>query len=343
MQKQTQTPFETLVATLESLDIGAPQTCEPLTIWPLVLPEADTPGDPGPPYLPLAHALEKGSAVVDEVSSGGSIPHVRVRNEGDTAVLVLFGEEILGAKQNRIANATFLVPPLRAVVLDVSCVEAGRWTGTRRAARFQGVGSVVSHSLRSHVSARVARSRAAGGGFTANQGEVWDEVSERLRRSGTRSPSAAYADHYASRADALGRIRAGIRLVDGQVGFVAAIGDEIAGVDLIGRPGVFAACHTRLLDAYAIDAVDSNPTGSGAAVPPDPAAFLARVQQARPSVGASLSAPMVGHIRKLRSNVISYNVIYPRDEPKYRARFRARSKRYIYRNALLGGCSSMAV
>ena len=288
MKNPIHAPFETLVATLASLRIGAPQVCERLTVWPLVLPEPDAPPSPGLSYVPLAHALEKGTAVVDEVSSGGSVPHVRVRNEADTALLVLFGEEILGAKQNRIANATFLVPPLREVVLDVSCVEAGRWTGTRRAARFRGVGSVVSHSLRARMSSRVARARAAGGGFSADQGEVWEEVSDRLRRSGTRSPSAAYSDHYASRAKALRRIRAEVRPADGQVGFVAAIGNQIAGVDVLGRPGAFAAYHTRLLDAYAIDAVDSDPAPSAARGTPDPAAFLEQLRKARASSGPSL-------------------------------------------------------
>lgn len=54
--------------------------------------------------------MEAGSLRVDEIDKGGSVSHVRVVNQGKRPVLFLFGEEIRGAKQNRVANATFLVP-----------------------------------------------------------------------------------------------------------------------------------------------------------------------------------------------------------------------------------------
>ena len=72
------------------------------------------PPAPAPTLQPiaelLAHALEDGTVQIDEVSEAGSVPNVRVTNRGAQNVLFLFGEEIRGARRNRIANASFLVP-----------------------------------------------------------------------------------------------------------------------------------------------------------------------------------------------------------------------------------------
>jgi hypothetical protein len=40
---------------------------------------------------------------------------------------LLDGEELTGAKQNRIVNASFLIAGQTEVVISVSCVEQGQW------------------------------------------------------------------------------------------------------------------------------------------------------------------------------------------------------------------------
>ncbi len=77
-----------------------------------------------------------------------------------------FGGELIGAKQNRIANASFLVPAESELVIDVSCVEAGRW-GRRRRERFSSGETILSSKLRRTMSRRVHAARVAGAGFQA--------------------------------------------------------------------------------------------------------------------------------------------------------------------------------
>ena len=104
---------------LSGLGLATHQSHKLLTVWPLVLGD-ESQGADTPAYITLSDAMERGDLVVDEVSEGGRVPHARVENRGDVAVLVLFGEEIRGAKQNRIANASFLVASKSSVVIDVS-------------------------------------------------------------------------------------------------------------------------------------------------------------------------------------------------------------------------------
>jgi len=76
-------------------------------------------------YLTLDEALTNKSAVITEVSEGGSVPQLLLRNKGDLAVFLLDGEELTGARQNRILNISILAPAMKDTVIPVSCVEAG--------------------------------------------------------------------------------------------------------------------------------------------------------------------------------------------------------------------------
>jgi hypothetical protein len=239
---------------LATLRLGERQFHKELTLWPLVRHGEQT-AQPGARYIPLAEALERNAVEVDEVSEGGSIPHIRVGNRGDEAVLVLFGEELVGAKQNRVANATFLVPPRSQLVIDVSCVEQGRWSRAR-GQRFEGIDSTLSQSLRRKMARSVSEARSAGRGFAADQGEVWEEVAGRVQGSGARSPTFAYQDYVETRSVDREQIVRAFQPLPGQVGFIAALGEEVVGLEAVGDAEVFRQVFHSLLRSYAIDAVD---------------------------------------------------------------------------------------
>jgi hypothetical protein len=239
---------------LGRLALAPRQTHKALTLWPLVLRE-DAPLPKGAGYVSLSRALEDGSLQIDELDEHGSVPLVRVRNRGIHDVLFLFGEEIRGAKQNRIANASFLVPARSELVIDVSCVEQGRW-GRRGRADFAASGEVVSHMMRRKMAKRVAEARRRGGRFDANQLEVWQEIGERLAQTHTASATDSYEDYVRSRRADLSDLLAAFRPLERQVGFLALAGDAIVGLEAIGRPEVFAEQFEGLVRAYAVDAID---------------------------------------------------------------------------------------
>jgi hypothetical protein len=94
---------------------------------------------------------------VTEVSREGSVPDLCLVNDADRPVLLLDGEELRGAKQNRVLNLTILAPARKTIVVPVSCVEQGRWA--HRSAAF----SSSDHVL-------YARSRAAEQDVRVNPG-----------------------------------------------------------------------------------------------------------------------------------------------------------------------------
>jgi hypothetical protein len=102
---------------LEKVSFGTPSAFRNLTLTPILL--KDGPLSSVEP-LCLEEALAAGTLRVSEVSAEGHVPELRVRNTGDAPVLILDGEELVGAKQNRIVNVTILVAPLSDVVIPVS-------------------------------------------------------------------------------------------------------------------------------------------------------------------------------------------------------------------------------
>lgn len=288
----TAPPASPIASFLARLALAPRQSYKALTLWPLIL-RADAPASGAPAYEALADAFEARRLRVDEVGRGGQVPVVRVENRGDVAVLVLFGEELRGAKQNRVANASFLVPAASEVVIDVSCVEAGRWSRPE-GAHFSATRDVLSHALRKKMAMKVHQSRERLGRFAADQHEVWEEVAARLSHSGATSPTAAYADYLHSRRSDAADYAAAFHPIERQVGFVAAIGDSICGLEIVGRPEVFARTFAGLTRAYVVDAVDAalvkvRESGApGAARFDAPEPFLAALAGAPASGKASL-------------------------------------------------------
>ena len=111
---------------IENTTVGEAVTHETLSVFPLLVEEPFAKD-----YLTLDEALAAGTGTITEVSESGSVPELLFRNTGHQAVFLLDGEELVGAKQNRVLNITILAPAHKDTVIPVSCVEAGRWHHTR--------------------------------------------------------------------------------------------------------------------------------------------------------------------------------------------------------------------
>src|SRR5579864_3884171 len=111
-----------LTAFLNGVSIGTPQAYENMTVYPLLAKN----GHPRA-YQTLDEALAAKTFEISEVNEGGSVPSLMVHNRGDLPVLLVIGEELIGAKQNRVLNTSMLVPVHADLKIPVSCVERGRW------------------------------------------------------------------------------------------------------------------------------------------------------------------------------------------------------------------------
>ncbi|MBW6461411.1 MAG: hypothetical protein K0B08_12645 [Bacteroidales bacterium] len=77
-------------------------------------------------YITLSEALDKKLLTIQEVSEDSPVPELKVLSKSPLPVLMLSGEELKGAKQNRILNASILVGALASVLIPVNCTGRGR-------------------------------------------------------------------------------------------------------------------------------------------------------------------------------------------------------------------------
>ena len=146
-----------MTTNLPDVGVGNPIRYQALAIFPLF-----SKGDGGVDYLLSDEAIQAGSLTVEEVSEGGSVPYLLVTNKGDSRVLFLEGEELRGAKQNRVLNTSVLIAAHSKTPIPVSCVEQGRWR--YRSRQFVSGDSHSSSKLRHYLKASVSDSLKHGPG-----------------------------------------------------------------------------------------------------------------------------------------------------------------------------------
>ncbi|MFZ5449629.1 MAG: ARPP-1 family domain-containing protein [Thermodesulfobacteriota bacterium] len=205
-------------------------------------------------YLSLDEALEGRFIEITEVSEAGDVPNLKVKNKAEIAILILAGEELVGAKQNRIVNATFLIGGGRVVNIPVSCVEQGRWR--YRGKEFGSSKRMGSPNLRKGVHEDVLHCLGAGMGFRANQGRVWDEVAAKSTRMSVRSETGAMSDIFESYEDKLKAYTEKFSQAENQKGILVTINDEIVGLEIFDSPASLGKYFEKMIHSYALDAID---------------------------------------------------------------------------------------
>jgi hypothetical protein len=154
---------DTLIAShLSKLVLGEPQQFKNMGFIPLF-----TPTNHSSEYLTLKEALEKSLLTVTEVSQGGSVPQLKGTNLAELPLLLVDGEALAGAKQNRVLNASILLKEKPDTVIPVSCSERGRWS--YRTSHFSHSGHVMAYKLRKMKSSHAAVSLKQSLGFSSQQ------------------------------------------------------------------------------------------------------------------------------------------------------------------------------
>lgn len=282
-------------------------------------------------YVLLAKAIERGRLTVTEVNEGGAVPFLRAVNQGPRPVLIFDGEELVGAKQNRIVNTTLLLG-VGESLLPVSCVEQGRWShrsesfssgewashpNLRRQKELQvrenlrqadvhleeveRAGAAAGHTVREARAAMPQDLKARA--YRSDQGAVWNEVARGARAHGVRSNTGAMADVYAQRAADLERTlapfaKAGADGLPRRVplkGMVAAavfVDGRFVCLDALWPARRFAELWPKLVRGYALEGLQAARSGRPPRAPEDAEADVLRLF-ARLADGAIVDRPGV--------------------------------------------------
>ena len=269
--------IDPIARTLRNILVGEPLSHGALTVVPLLGPLLSEPH-----WLTLAEAGDR--VRITEVDEAGAVPRLTVANLAKQPLLLLDGEELVGAKQNRILNTTVLVAAQSTLTIPVSCVEQGRWG--YRGRHFVSSDASLFASVRQKKAAWVTRSIRAGRGYMSDQGGVWNELASKAAEHKVHSPTGAMRDFYQRYEDEMTAARRALAAVPGQVGALVYLSGRWVGADLLAGAGLFSRAWPRLCAGYAADAIGKKPASRLTAKPGTVLAMLFRCPtEMAPTVG----------------------------------------------------------
>ena len=269
------------------IKIGKAQQKGRLTLYPIFIADAEKKEERLPlSYMLLEDAIDSGSFEIGEISESGTVNTVVITNLTGQPVLILDGEEIVGAKQNRMVNATILVAADRRTTVPVSCVEQGRWQYSSE--KFGKSEAFGYSTLRRQKAEQVNASLETESSFTADQGAIWSEIAFCESAMGTESPTGALSDTYRKRDRDLVAMTDNFKQQTGQLGLLVYINNRFVCLDLFDKPDTLEKLWSRLLKSYAVEALSSRKRSAENAQP-TPAAVIEEIDKSEymtyPSVG----------------------------------------------------------
>lgn len=223
--------------------VGEPCQLGALTLFPLLG------GGPALELVPFSRAVAEG-AEARELPEGASVNDIVVDNPTGAKLLLLDGEAVEGAQQDRVFDGSMIVGPHSRVKVPVCCVEQGRWDGRAHDQPFRSAGHVAHPELRSMM----AVGRSGGSGRTDQQG-VWSHVARRVDDTGTQTATGALDDVYRSRREDLDTLVARVPSCAGQRGMLVLEGDALVALDWVASEHAWAELHPRFVRGYALDAL----------------------------------------------------------------------------------------
>lgn len=253
---------------IDRLTLGEPKCAANLAVFPLFLSPTK-----GPDYRTLAEALDDGGLRVTEISDSGSVPQLQVDNPSDHRVLLLDGEELRGAKQNRIVNTTLLLAPRSLTRIPVSCTEQGRWRYTTPT--FSAGKTVMPSKSRRRKTRSVTNTLSVSADhlhFMPKQGMVWSDVEEVNTKWQSHSSTGALAAAFEKAREQLEAVLQALPAEPHQNGLMVFINSEPAGLDLLSQPEAYVSLHPQLLQSYAMEALtlfNEDPQKASPAAAPD--------------------------------------------------------------------------
>jgi hypothetical protein len=274
---------------LQSVEFGEPQVHENIAIVPLT-----TPADGKFQYRTLGESLAAWDIVITEVSIAGSTGDLTVLNHTKSPVLLMDGEELAGAKQNRALNTSILIKEVSETTIAVSSTEQGRWSYTSTALRDSG--NVMPYRIRSQKTPSVQNFLEARGTPLADQGAIWHGIAELQARAGAASPTSAMSNIFKARAEDFRKCDEVFKPVPNQVGLLAIINGQPAAAELVSLTAAYSKLHSKLVRSYVLEALleDGRPSSP---LSPAPAAFTSRARKFLAEVTRTEERqfPSIGH------------------------------------------------
>lgn len=233
---------------LQSAKLGDKIEYKNMIIFPIISDEKND-----YKFLTIDEALDNEYVEVQEMSDMGDVPNLRLKNLSRQKIFILDGEELIGAKQNRVTNSVVLAPELEELVIPVSCVERNRWNYKTK--RFSSGHTRVYFRLRK----KIFESEINNKYNTLKQHpqhDVWNDIEMKMSNMHVDSTTSAMNDIYRKNIEKLEKYNKMFNVSENQIGMVVIINNRILSCELFSDHKILAKLHSKIINSYAIDALE---------------------------------------------------------------------------------------
>ena len=220
---------------LKKIRVGAGKHHFNLTFFPLFT-RSPNEGD----FISLDQAIKKKYVEIGEVSEEGDISKVKLKNDSDQFIFLPQGEMITGAKQDRVIIISTIVVPKTTEILNVSCVEQGRW-------EFESQDFKVSDYSHPKLRKTIIESSED------RQQNVWNEVNACLTDFDGESESSSLPKGMKAVNKKMKGEEKKIKLPKTACGVIVMSGEELLGMDFFDSPKTFSSYKQKLLQSYLLE------------------------------------------------------------------------------------------
>ena len=231
----------------KKLTIGEPVFLRNLKVYPIKAENSN-----GFSPATVEEAVTSGTGEFRELDTP-EINEIIFVNRGNETVLMLDGEEITGAFQNRIIATSTIAKPNSNSRIPVVCAEEGRWD---EIGGFK-TGNYSYPRLRSLlIKKRQTRKDL--------QEKVWQEIQRKMTVTKTRSATSSMHDIFNNLADEIDRYIEDFQSMDhGTIGIIGSAGSRILGCDILRNSNIYKKIEKKLIKSYALDALEYMHKGNG--------------------------------------------------------------------------------
>jgi hypothetical protein len=201
-------------------------------------------------FISLSKAFTEDSIRIEEVSEVGDVNELLFTNLSNKKILILDGDILQGAKQNRVVNTSILIDGNSKLNIPVSCVEQGRWSS--RSQFFSPSDEVVNRKTRLDKSMDIYDNEPSRKHFS-NQNKVWSNVSMSIDATESHSRTSCYSDIMDSKRDEYKDVMKDFILKDGANGISYFINDNLYGIEIFNRVDVYSDYFQKILNSIAIE------------------------------------------------------------------------------------------
>lgn len=236
-----------IVDLLAGLSVGPMQVHRTM----LVLPLSGGNGWENAGIIGLDKAFGMQCVEFREVTDSGRVPELLAINRCDKKVLILEGQELTGAKQNRTLNTSILLPENSKTVIPVSCTEQGRWNYTKK--DFDITDKLVSNKMRKVLSVTVHHSLLMDKSHRSDQAKVWDDINEYMHAFKRENRTRSYDRLFTDLKTEVEKYVKHFPLLEKQTGMAVFVNGALEGVDIVAHAGIYGENHEKILKSYIVD------------------------------------------------------------------------------------------